>query len=222
MTYDLCVAYVHPGIVTHAFMDSVLRMAGDGRYKLSMVQIESGANLQKARNDCVRWFLANTAATHMLCLDTDMAFGPDVPERLIRNDVPICSALYFGRDARGKAFPVASIWKEDALRYAELEDFDGLTEVAGVGMGCCVIRRDVLEKLGKGNGHPDNWPFGMFERKFRGKLVSLSEDLGFCIRAKDKGFPCYIDGGVVVGHVKSFVISGPALTGHGQPQGRMA
>lgn len=211
--HSICLAYVHPGFVRAEFMDSVLRMLGDGRYLVSMVQVESGTNVQKARNDCVRWFMANAAAEHLFFVDTDMVWSPDVPAQLIAADRPIVSALYLGRGADGKAFPVGMAWDSEpdkTMRYLKLTDLDGLTEVAGVGMGCAMIRREVIEALGE-DGHPDQWPFAQGQtRSASGGFLSMSEDITFCVRAHNVGHRSYIAADVGVGHVKSFILSPPS------------
>jgi hypothetical protein len=197
-------------------MDSVLRTVSDGRYVTSMVQVESGTNVQKARNDCVRWFLENTESEFLVFVDTDMVWAPDVIERLIMQEVPICSALYLGRGHDGKAFPVGMRWEDEGLGtmgYLTMEYLDGLTEVAGVGMGCCVIRREVLEALATFDGHPDQWPFAQGQtRSAKGGFLSMSEDITFCVRAKKAGFESYIDERVVAGHVKTFVMAPESRT----------
>lgn len=211
MIHAITLAYVHPGFVRHEFLDSVLRMLGDGRYSVSMVQVESGTNVQKARNDCVRWFLEQTESTHLVFVDTDMVWAPDVPAKLIERDEPIVSAYYLGRGHDGKAFPVGMKWADEPLKtmsYLTTEDLDGLTEVAGVGMGCCVIQRRVLESLAEHDGHPDQWPFAVGQtRSASGGFLSMSEDITFCVRAKAVGYASYIDATVPVGHVKSFIMA---------------
>lgn len=217
--YRFTLAYVHPGVVRHEFMESVVRTMANPRYQVSMVQVESGTNIQRARNDCVRWFLSNTTDDHLFFVDTDMSWKTDVPAALIDRNVPIVSALYLGRGSDGKAFPVGIKWDQDgnATAYLGLNDLVGLTEVAGVGMGCCMIQRRVLEILGtpEGQSHPDQWPFAQGQTvKPDGGFVSMSEDITFCIRARAAGgFRSYVDSEVGAGHVKAFVMEPTLQTG---------
>jgi hypothetical protein len=54
------------------------------------------AEIDRNRNDCVEMFL-KTDATHLLFLDDDMQFPPDVASLLARHNKPIVSGLYFQR-----------------------------------------------------------------------------------------------------------------------------
>jgi len=215
MTHKIMLAYIHPGFVRHEMMLSVLRTISDPRYVVSTVQVESGTNVQRARNDCVRHFLTNGGQeTHLWFVDTDMSWEPDVPEALISRDVPIVSALYLGQGLGGVAFPVGATWDEERdgmTRYLRMDELNGLVPVAGVGMGCAMIRRDVLEMLAsvEGQSHPDQWPFAQGQRVTPGGILSISEDITFCLRANELGYTSYIATDVPAGHVKSFVMTPP-------------
>ena len=206
----ICRAYVHPGFVRHEFMASVLRMKD--RYDLEIVQEESGTNVQTARNACLHRFL-ETDSDFLFFADTDMSWGADVPERLIACDVPIVSALYLGRGPKGE-FPVGTgfvrFGEGSVMHNLQLEDLEGLVEVAGVGMGCCMIRREVIHRVmaNRSGEHTHNWPFALGELKSPGidEGVTVSEDINFCLRAKEVGFKSYIASDIPVGHVKAVVI----------------
>jgi hypothetical protein len=201
---SICLAYVHPGFVRNEFMASVLAMM-----PVEIVSVESGTNLQTARNECVRRFLL-TDADYLFFVDTDMEWGADVPSRLIACDVPIVSALYLGRSG-GETFPVGHGWARvgDSKQIVNLtyEDMDGLVEVAGVGMGCAMIRREVVEALMDAPHEQRDWPFAVGEvaSPMVGQVV-VSEDVNFCLRAADLGYRSYIASDIPVGHVKPTVL----------------
>lgn len=203
MKPKIALSYIHPGSVRHEFMDSVIHVLNDERYDIVRGRVQSGTNVQVARNEMTRWFLQSDREW-MWFLDADMVFDGDIPGKLIAHDKPIVSALYLGQGVGGDPFVVGHRYSTDGslLSYLKRDDLDGLTEVAGVGMGCCMIRRDVLEAMGE-NGHPHQWPFAM------GGLQNsyLGEDVGFCVRAGSMGYKSYIDGDAFVGHVKSFILA---------------
>jgi hypothetical protein len=184
-------------------MDSVMHVMDDDRYDIVRGRVQSSTNVQVARNEMVRWFLQSDREW-MWFLDTDMVFDADVPARLIAHDAPITSALYLGQGNDGEPFVVGHRYSIDGgfLAYLKRDDLDGLSEVAAVGMGCAMIRRDVLVALGE-NGHPHQWPFAMagLQNTFVG------EDVGFCLRAGSLGYKSYIDADTFVGHVKSFILA---------------
>lgn len=219
--YNICITYVHPGHVRHEFMDSFTRTISDGRYKTSIIHMGAGVNIQGARNTCFRQFL-KTTDDYLLIVDTDMVWEPSVPELLIKKDVPIVSGFYLGRHEDGKAFPVGTMWttpyKLDAsdnsgqvMRELVMDDLkEPLVEVAGVGMGCCLIRRDVCEALGPLKGeHPEGWPFAVGQMDIPGGLIFLGEDIAFCVRAFQLGYSSYVAADVGIGHVKHFIMMPP-------------
>lgn len=220
MTYRIALAYIHPGSVKAEFMDSVIRTVQDPRYDVVIGRKRSNTVVQLARNDVVRYFLT-TDAEHLLFVDTDMLWHPDDVETLISKDVPIVSGLYLGIQD-GKAFPVAHMWTSpgkmdttdasgSSTRPMRREDLtEELMEVAGVGMGFCLIRRDVIEEmLSKQSSHEHHscYPFAVGQmRMVSGHYLFLGEDITFCVRAWGFGFGSFLAPDVRVGHAKEFLI----------------
>lgn len=204
MKHRIGMAYLHPGVVRHEFMDSVIRVLRDDRYDITRAAKYSSADITRGRNQAVEWFL-KTDLDYLWLVDTDMVFTPHVPEFLINQEVPISSALYYGQDEAGDTFPVVSMWHRDGVHIRKAVDTDFWnaqpTEVAGVGMGCCIIRRDVLEALGS----DVLWPFAEV-RQSTGQPTE--DDITFCLRAKEHGFKTYVMGSCVVGHVKAHIVQG--------------
>jgi len=230
MTYRIALAYIHPGHVSGIFLDSVVLMLRESQYEVEIVRQQSGSNVQIARNAVVRFFVNELDSDYLMFVDADMGWDSDVPARLIEKDVPIVSALYLGRQSDGRAFPVGSMWatpdklgavdKEGrAVRDLSYTDFSSgeLLEVAGVGMGCCVVKREVVEALGPGAAdrgtHPHTWPFSIGQHALvTGGMLVMGEDITFCFRAGDLGYKSYIAPDVIARHVKEFVVGPNAIT----------
>ena len=84
---------------------------------------------------------------YLFFLDSDCVIPPNTLKRLVEHDKDIVSGLYFQR--REPFLPVLYNKREDGT-YRSIIDYDkGLLEVEGVGMGVCLIKRRVLEKLGE-------------------------------------------------------------------------
>lgn len=133
-------------------------------------------------------------ADFLFFVDSDNAFPAEILPVLITNDVDICSGLYF---ERMKPFNPIAFVKADDGHYRKFKEIDldgGLTEVAAVGMGCCLIKRRVIEKMFELN---ENW----------WKMPNYGEDIAFCHNATANGFKVYVDTRCKVEHVGTFSAS---------------
>lgn len=193
--------YAHPGTITHDFHRSILNVLGNSKHQVAAVGIRCGALISPARNDLVKATLEEDFEA-MWSVDSDMVFNHETLDALVEADEPIASALYLGIDYGGDTFPIANMEDPDGrwLR-APMEMFETgehKVPVDGIGMGCALIKRKVLEDLEVG----ELWPFS--ETLYKG--IRLEEDLTFCRRARSKGYKPVVLPLVRAGHVKTIVI----------------
>lgn len=124
--------------------------------------------------------------THILWLDDDHAFNPDLLCYLARNgDKDVVSALYYGRT---QPLPVAYVkdHNEDKYKhYPLIWPPEKLCEVDAVGFGACLMRMDVLERMQE--------PYFAFN--------NCGEDIYFCVHAKEQGIKIWLDPTYELGHV---------------------
>ena len=215
----LFLAYVQPGIVHEMWMMSVLGLISrsPGIYAIRPAGVQSGPLLARARNLLVQSFL-ETDDEYLLFTDTDMVFKFEDVELLVAADAPIAGALYYSVAAGVDSGPwctalVAS--SEDPDTYVPLElpepsapeNFQGTRpvdeplepmEVAAVGMGLTLIRREVIEALAPVKRL---WPFAETNED-RG----YGEDVTFCLRAAEAGFKSVVVPQARVGHIKEIVV----------------
>lgn len=188
-------AYVHPGHVSHDFLGSVLEVLAGQKHQMLLAGEQSGVLISRARNHLTQMFL-DSDAEYLWFIDTDISFVPETLDRLIEADLPIVSALYYGKDKRGSAFPVGNIRSGNKFNRVPAARLKGKkpAEVDGVGMGCCLIKREVLESLGV----RPLWPFA--EILYEGE--PMGEDITFCVRAAERGYKSFILPTARVGHLK--------------------
>lgn len=214
------VGYLSPTLLHSAFHSSMLGLleydmarhrrlapdAGGGR-----VHIFAGTNLSAPRNNLVRKFLAWDRADWLWMVDSDMTFTPDVVERLLERadpqDAPIVGGLCFGRTDKDTLAPVlygitpASDVAVEVVRYADYPA-DELFPVFATGAACLLIHKSVLAKMAERKFSPA-YPWFQ-ESEVDG--ISVSEDITFCWRANQCGFPVHVDTSVAVGHIKDRVL----------------
>lgn len=154
--------------------------------------------VDQARNGLVEAFI-NSDTTHLLWVDCDMrlpwgntAEDPDALVHLIVANKDVVGATYFGHD--DKATLVAWDSLEPPSRMADF-DPNRLQKVAGIGMGCALVRMDVYRQM---------------TAKYRDKLWYkcdvdkegryLGEDYWFARRCQELGIDIWMDGRIRCGH----------------------
>lgn len=149
--------------------------------------------LYEARNEMVRDFLG-TQADALLMIDTDMTFTTDDVRRLITLDSPIAASAYMfdlGRLDAALETPDGI----QMLQSSPLPDKPGQVDYAGTGF--MLIQREVFEKIGQ------DW----FNHTTLEDGTWLWEDWSFCKRAREAGFPIWLDPKVRPGHLKNLVLT---------------
>ena len=122
------------------------------------------------------------SSTHILWLDSDMMFPPDTLQRLLAHDQPIVAGNYVTRQ-----------YPHKTVAYRELHDWrsyvinDGsrdLISVAAVGMGCMLVKTDVIRQM----------QLPRFKTTWIPETLDhMGEDFYFCCEAKKLGHDILID-----------------------------
>lgn len=139
---------------------------------------------------------------YIMWIDSDIIFTTENFEKLLSNNVDICGGVYL-MDG-GKQFSVVKDWDRDKFQRQGTFDFltpddisksPSLMEVAYTGFGFLLIKRGVFEKI--------KYPWFGPKYETIGQCVDFSsEDVSFCLRAKEAGFKIHIDPTVWVRHQK--------------------
>lgn len=131
--------------------------------------------------------------THALFLDSDMKFPADTVHRLARHRKEIV-----GVNCPMRRFPITSTAivrrDEKVERIAPTQDVGGLAEVEACGTGVMLIDLRILQKIEK--------PWFVF----LDAALGGGEDHFFCLKAREAGYPTYIDLDLSkeIGHVGQF------------------
>ena len=211
------VGYLSPTLLHAQFHDSLLRLLDadralhgrlvPGEHGGGRIRVQAGTNLATPRNDLVRQFLTRTDADWLFMVDSDMTFAPDVVEQLLaRADpehAPVVGGLCFGLIGAGQMAPVLyELTERDdgsaAIVRPQVWPADTLLPVFATGAACLLIHRDVLIKMA---GQRFSAAYPWFQESEIGE-VPVSEDITFCWRVGQLGYPVHVDTAVHVGHVK--------------------
>lgn len=158
-----------------------------------------GYDCATARNNIVQTaFGLNT--DYVLMVDSDMVLPKDALVNLTEDPVDVClgycprrsdhsmSAIFRLTQPNGKPY----VGFGGAYSVAELRDHEAKRiQIHGGGMACALIRTNLFRRL------KDPW----FDWVNTYGGATMSEDLYFCEKCKNAGFPIYVDTRVSCGHV---------------------
>jgi hypothetical protein len=196
------------------------------KYKYSTCTFNGIVGYAAARNSIAKFFLEGTA-DRLWMIDDDISPSSDTCEILdVDADIvaPLMPTIKFHHDKNKNEldfdFPfVAQVYDDidnlNTRKPPEIGNNGDVIPVDGVGFGCTVIRRHVLEdKRLWGDPHftrrdgtkhklPENAPPPIFAFKtMPNGVCELSEDMDFCYRARKLGYSVKLHTGVLVGHVR--------------------
>lgn len=135
-----------------------------------------------------RWLALDNSYDALFLCESDMIIPPDALERLAALNTPIAYGLYAFRHGKQEWSAYTRLDEHGAQSISAdpkqaCSQFGRVMEVAGVGHGCALIRRPVLECF-----------------DFRNR-VGTYPDWAFAIDAQYYGFKQVCDLGVVCGHI---------------------
>lgn len=155
------------------------------------LDIESGTLVYTARERIANKAI-NEDYSHVLWLDSDMVFTPDLLDDLMFSGKPFVTGIYHAR-RKGYAsclFKTIEVGNVERFETYPPETF----EIAGCGFGCVLIETDILRSVKFGVGTCFT------------PIVDYGEDLAFCRRCREMGHKIWCEPSVVCGHIGHITI----------------
>lgn len=134
------------------------------------------SNREKLIEQALAW-----GATHIMFLDDDMVFGPEVLSIMLGRRHPMVACNY---PKRGWPISFTAIKPEGNGCIVTDKESTGLEEAAYTGFGVSLIAREVFEKT------PKPWFLPLYLPESN---TYTTEDNPFCIRVREQGFKVYVD-----------------------------
>lgn len=157
---------------------------------------ERGTLVYIARDRLVKKAIAEDY-THVLWLDADMVFEPDMIDILLESNKDMVCGIFRGRHDKKMVCLYSSIWP--LTRYEALDSnpelLNDILEVGACGFGCVLTTVELLNEIYL------KYDFSCF---FPTKL--LGEDLAFCERVKECGHDIFCNPKAEVGHIGNAII----------------
>ncbi len=173
------------------------------------ITTSSSPDIEEVRDQALtHWFDGMEQSTHLLMIDSDMGFPPDLVVDMLALGEPMVGAIYPKKLDHVEW--AASGWGE----HANAGGKGHFMRVRGLGMGCFLIRRDAIdvmvakcpEIIDTGLQNPEIHPKGRviraFEKMRNAEGRKMSEDISFCYRWTEQcGGEVWGAGGYMMEHV---------------------
>lgn len=175
------------------FVNSLMNLKGVG---LTDTHLEPLSLVYIAREK-----IADMAITgeydYVLFIDSDMVFNRNLLVNLIKADKDIVTGLAMMRKPPYnpciyKKVRVGAPGETQTDFYKDYSE--GLIEIEGCGMACCLIKTEVFKAIKKKS-------LCFFP------MATLGEDLAFCVRARQCGYKLYADTRIKVGHLGQTIVT---------------
>lgn len=166
-----------------------------GRMDFDMNIMQGASVLPRARQMAVEW-ARSINATHLLCIDDDMKFPPDIAEKLLVHDEGIVACNYV---TKGACKPIVHDLDGKPLTSS---DRIGVQEVGWVGFGMVLIKLEAIKDI----------PMPLFEMRWLDDRKDfMGEDFYFCGKARAHGVKIYVDhdASTNIGHIGDYVYGEP-------------
>lgn len=221
MADSVTLAYVHSSRVSYSWhrsvTDSVFYDLGRNQHLLAggFLGTRYGTEgLVAARNQTVAMFLER-GADWLWWIDTDMGFAPDGLYKLLEAADPVKRPIVGGLcfvwhetetdgmgGFRAEAVPTVYMWRHteaDAGFYPWLDyPRDEVVQCQATGCAFILVHRSVFAKIGAN-------PYERLRNPVSGAM--LGEDLSFCAKATQAGFPVHVHTGAQTTHHKELWVS---------------
>lgn len=159
-----------------------------GEHKLCTLTTEYSL-VYIARDNIVKRMIENEEADYLWFIDSDIIPEKETLEALISDNKDIVTACYPYKSEGGGIVGADMDLNTMTIKDIAENDKPIIKEIRRCGMGCCLIKRQVLV---------DVWE--KYGTCFT-PLADLGEDYTFCERALSLGYKIWIDGGIWCKHI---------------------
>lgn len=145
-----------------------------------------GYNVDQVRNLIADWTIRGF--DYLFSVDHDIAFAPDTLAKLLAHDKPVVTGVYRQR-LEPETLEVYGLHGGN-MTYAQLKG-QHIVEVGGCGFGCVLVKKEVFAAV----GYPQFVYHSALDHRH-----TFSEDMDFCVKARQKGFTIWCDPSILCDH----------------------
>lgn len=155
-----------------------------------------GYQVEQVRNLIAEWVVKGPY-DYLLAVDSDIAFPKDTLKKMISHNKDIVTALYVQRIPGTHTVEVMRDNGHGGVSHVPWPELKGkgLVKVDSCGFGCVLLKREVFVNI--------EYPHFQYKSALDHKHT-LSEDVYFCLKAKEKGFEIWADTSILCDHIGSW------------------
>jgi FkbM family methyltransferase len=155
-----------------------------------------GYQVDQVRNLIAHWTI-NGGYDYLFAVDSDISFYPDTLVRLLSHNKDLVCGVYIQRIPGTHTIEVMRRNPQGGITHVDWPDIkdQGLVPIDGCGFGCSLIKAEVF----KGLPYPH-----FFYQSAIDHANTISEDVYFCMKAKEAGFELWCDTDVICEHTGSW------------------
>lgn len=129
---------------------------------------------------------------YLLAVDYDVSFGPETLKKMLLHNVPLVTGLYIQRKPGQHILEIYRTAENGAQYNVPIQDIrNPMESIDGCGFGCVLIKKEVFEAVG--------YPYFVYHHAIKME-DTVSEDVDFCNKVKQKGFDMWADTSIRCGH----------------------
>jgi FkbM family methyltransferase len=156
-----------------------------------------GYNIDQVRNLIASWA---ERYDYLFSVDSDIAFEKDTLVKMLQHDKDMVTGLYIQRKPGQHILELYRAGQGN-IPYEDIYG-KGLVEVDGCGFGCVLVKSEVIRAIG--------YPQFVYKSALNHN-DTISEDVYFCTKAREKGFKIYADTSIICRHIGAtqFLVTPP-------------
>lgn len=154
-------------------------------------KIVTGDQIDQIRNLIADWA---KRYDYLFSVDSDIVVPKDALKKMISADKDIISGMYIQRIPDTHTLEIYMVDQGGGvvnIPYESILQQKGITEVAGCGFGCCLIKSEVFRGM--------EYPHFVYKSAINHK-DTISEDIFFCKKARDNNFKIWVDNTILCDH----------------------
>jgi glycosyltransferase involved in cell wall biosynthesis len=155
-----------------------------------------GYQVEQVRNLIAHWTIHNNF-DYLFAVDSDISFPSNTLERLLSHDRDIVSGVYIQRIQGQHTIEIMRSNDQGGVTHVDWATIKGrgLVPIDGCGFGCVLVKREVFVGM--------DYPHFVYKSAIDHKNT-ISEDVYFCMKARERGFTLWCDTDVICDHTGSW------------------